>query len=181
MGNQRALSLFSSTVLCCVARVFQFHCKFHVSRFGVRIPVKIIFCNVTPMTTQINQSIEKVIQTLRWLTVAESWEKEKNRKNCLDWDSNPKPGNVEFAVEPEHTRNTTQRCREKQGKRPMIAYWSTQCSNGCSLGSLLFPRQDNHVQKWKSLKSESKDGVYVCLFLKFREEWFLPPTECRHK
>ena len=29
----------------------------------------------------------------------------------------------------------------------MIAYCFTQCSNGSSLGSLLFPRQDNHVQR----------------------------------
>ena len=36
-------------------------------------------------------------------------------------------------------------CRGKQGKRPMISCCFTQCSNGCSLGSLLFPRQDHHV------------------------------------
>ena len=36
---------------------------------------------------------------------------------------------------------------EKEGKRPMIPYRFTQCPNGCSLGSLPFPRQDNHVQR----------------------------------
>ena len=35
----------------------------------------------------------------------------------------------------------------KRGKVPFDAYYLTQCSNGSSLDSLLFPRQDNHVQK----------------------------------
>ena len=34
----------------------------------------------------------------------------------------------------------------KRGTRTATAYCSTQSSNGCSLGSLLFLRQDNHVQ-----------------------------------
>ena len=77
--------------------------------------------------------------------MAESWEREKSEKIALTRDSNPRPGNVElpqYAVE------------EKRGKRPMIAYCLTQCSNGCSLGSFLFPRQDHHVQRcaWR-LKS----------------------------
>ena len=47
------------------------------------------------------------------------------------------------------TRSTRSqpRCGGKQGKRPMIACCLTQCSNGSLLGSLLFPRQDNHVQR----------------------------------
>ena len=49
------------------------------------------------------------------------------------------------------TGTGTARCRAKQGKRPMIAYCLTQRSNGCSLGSLLFLRQDNHVQRWRCL------------------------------
>ena len=34
-------------------------------------------------------------------------------------------------------------------RTPHLETWNclTQCSNGCSLGSLLFPRQDNHVQR----------------------------------
>ena len=36
---------------------------------------------------------------------------------------------------------------EPQGKRPMTARCLTQCSNGCSLGSFLFLRQDNPVQR----------------------------------
>ena len=38
------------------------------------------------------------------MTVAESWEKEKNRKNCFDWDSNSRPGNVAFEMELELPR-----------------------------------------------------------------------------
>ena len=37
----------------------------------------------------------------------------------------------------------------------MIAYCLTQCFNGCSLDSLLFLRQDNHVQRCKSYFSYS--------------------------
>ena len=47
-----------------------------------------------------------------------------------------------------HARHAVRpRCRGKEGKRSMIAYCLTQCSNGCSLGSLLFPRQNNHVPR----------------------------------
>ena len=35
---------------------FQFHCKFHVFRSGTQIPVKAMFCDVTPKATHINQS-----------------------------------------------------------------------------------------------------------------------------
>ena len=44
-------------------------------------------------------------------------------------------------------------CRGKQGKRPMITHCFAQYSNGCSLGSLLFLRQDNHVQRCTMIKS----------------------------
>ena len=40
----------------------QFHGKFHVSRSGVRTPVEAILCDVTPMTTHINQSINQSIK-----------------------------------------------------------------------------------------------------------------------
>ena len=36
-----------------------------------------------------------------------------------------------------------------QRKREKAPYCLTQCSNGCSF--LLFPRQDNHVQKWRKI------------------------------
>ena len=35
----------------------------------------------------------------------------------------------------------------KRGNRTATAYCFTQSSNGCSLGSFLFPRQGNHVQR----------------------------------
>ena len=41
----------------------------------------------------------------------------------------------------------TPRCGGKRGKRPMTVHCSTQCSNGCSLGSFLLPRQQNHGQR----------------------------------
>ena len=56
-----------------------------------------------------------------------------------------------FAAHARHAR-----CRGKQGKRPMTAYFFTQCSNGCSLGSLLCLGQDNHVQR---CTSEQKTSV----------------------
>ena len=59
---------------------------------------KQFFCDVTPMTTRINQSIDKVVPkifSIDWLLQ----KVRKKRKNCHDWDSNPRPGNVEFEVE----------------------------------------------------------------------------------
>ena len=48
------------------------------------------------------------------------------------------------------TRST--RCqttlKRKRGKAPNVSHCLTQCSNECSLGNLLFPRQDNHVQRY---------------------------------
>ena len=51
---------------------------------------------------------------------------------------------MEFAVELELAVHAVER---KTGRAPYDAYCFTQCSNGCSLGSLLFPRQDHHVQR----------------------------------
>ena len=60
-----------------------------------------------------------------------------------------------------HARHAVKpRCRRKEGKRPMTAYCLTQCSNGWSLGSLFFPRQDHHVQRGR-WTCELK----VCVFL----------------
>ena len=106
------------------------------SKSGVRIPVKAIPCfqvggsnpsqgNLFVMWLQwqlisINQSINRKSYSeniLHWLTVAESWEKEKSRKNCLDWDSNPRAGNVELELPvcwmAAHSRHTVKPyCRE---------------------------------------------------------------------
>ena len=77
-----------------------------------------------------NQSIKLLKkQSLLIDRCRELGEGKKAEKNDLDWDSNPRPGNVEL------------------GKRPMSGYCLTQCSNGYSLGSLLFLRQDRHVQR----------------------------------
>ena len=63
----------------------QFHFKFHVSRSGVRIPVKATFCDVTPMTTHTNQSIDKVIQKI--FSIDWPWQKVGKRKKAkkLSW------------------------------------------------------------------------------------------------
>ena len=48
-----------------------------------------------------------------------------------------------------HARHTVKPlCEGREGKRLMTAYCFTQCSNEYSLSSLLFPRQDNHVQRY---------------------------------
>ena len=72
-----------------------------------------------------------------------------------------------------HARHAvTTRCRGKEGKRPVTAYCLTQCSNGCSLGSLLWPRQDNHVQtctmrtkqeKWDETAFSVKQWRAACI------------------
>ena len=147
MGNHRALSLFLYSVLW----QFHFHIKFHVSRSGVRIPVKAILSDVTPMTTHINQSKKLLENILHWLTVAESWERMKKTEK-LPWLGFRTPDletwNLKWNWNCHGVLNCrTRRCGGKEGKRLLIAYCFTQCSNGCSLGSLLFPRQDNHVQR----------------------------------
>ena len=75
-------------------------------------------------------------------------------KSCLDWDSNPRSGNVEFKVELElaqyaelQHRLGTQSNHPVEEKSESALRWPNGCSNGCSLGSLLFLCQGNHVQK----------------------------------
>ena len=145
--HSMALSLFFSTTYCGSSTF---------SRFGVRIPVKAIFCGVTPMTTHIDQSIELFKNILHWLTVAESWEKEKNRKNCLDWDSNSRPGKRGLWS---GTGSATVCCRGKEGKR----LWLPIASHSVPIGSWLFPRQRScpevHVYCW-SLMLPSLVQIY---------------------
>ena len=106
----------------------------HVSRSGVRIPVKAIYCGVAPMTTHINQSINQSIKLFKkyspLIDRGRKLGEGKKRKNCHDWEFEP------------------------QTWKPWNLMWnchSTRCSNGCSLGSLLFSCQGNHVQRceWK--------------------------------
>ena len=132
---------------------FQFHLEFHVSRSGVWISVKAIFCDVTPMTTHINQSIKLFKKYSPLIDRCRKLGKGKKAKK-LPW----------LGFEPQTwkcgicsgTGTATARCRGKEGKRPMIAYCFTQCSNGYSLGSLLFPRQDNPVQRCIHLAGTGK-------------------------
>ena len=60
----------------------------------------------------------------------------------------------------------------KRGKAPNDAYCSTQCSNGNSLGSFLFPRQDNHVQRrsWISASFQKTFGIFKLTFFFCREK-----------
>ena len=75
----------------------QFHIKLHVSKSGVGIPVEAIFCDVTPMTTQsINQSIELFEKKFSTDWPLQKVGRRKKAKKSIDWDSNPRPGNVEF-------------------------------------------------------------------------------------
>ena len=67
---------------------FQFHFKFHVSRSGVRIPVKAIFCDVTPMTTHINQSINQSIKLFaKYSPLVDRGRKLKEGKKAEKWSS----------------------------------------------------------------------------------------------
>ena len=92
MGSHRAVSLFSSTAW--------FDC---VSRSGVRIPVKIIFSlfSFSQLSATVNQwriFFESLYRLIDWL-ISMSCHWSHSTKNCLDWDSNPRPGNVECEVE----------------------------------------------------------------------------------
>ena len=140
-----------------VERVLQFsilwQLQFHVSRFGVRIPVKAIFCDVTPMAIHTNQSIKtlKKIFSIDWPLQKVGKRKKPKKWSRLGfepqtWRRRTVTATVCWITA--HVRHAVKPCcRQKQGKRSMIAYCFTQCSNGCSLGSLLFPGQDNHVQR----------------------------------
>ena len=187
--SQDAVLLFLYNML----QKFQLHLKFHVSRSGVRIPVKAIFVMwLQWQLIVINQSIVKVIWKIFSIDVLlqKVGRRKKNRKKWSWLGFGPqtwKHGNSYQSInrkklfkkysplgwplqkvkrrkkaeklpwpgfEPQTwkcgiwcgTGTATARCGGKEGKRPMMAYCFTQCSNGCSLGSLLFSRQDDHAQ-----------------------------------
>ena len=78
---------------------FQFHCKFHISRSGVRIPVKLIFSlfsfsQLSATDNHLRILFKNFIDWLMWFVIPSHI-----TKNGLDWDSNPRPGNVDFDVE----------------------------------------------------------------------------------
>ena len=140
--------IFTETFFCKVffkgvILLWQFHFRVKISRFpglGFESQSRQFYV-MTRMTTHIDQSI-KLLRKMFFvgLTVAESWGKEKSGKHCLVWGSNPRPGKT-------WNWNCHSTLWRKRGKAPYDAYCLTQCSNGCSLGSFLFPRQENFVQK----------------------------------
>ena len=110
------------------------------------------------------------------------------KKGCLDWGSNSRPGNVELpwsGFEPQTwkrgiwggTGTATPCCGRKEGKRPSIAYCFTQCSNGSSLGSFLFPRQDNLVQRCTSDECDCSPCMRTMSF----RSLYLSPSNSRNR
>ena len=98
---QRGVTASIECVLqCSMLCQFQFHFKFHVSRSGVRIPVKAIFCDVTPMTTHANQSV-KLFK--KYPPLIDQCGKLGEGKKAKKWTwlefEPPRPGNLEFDVE----------------------------------------------------------------------------------
>ena len=104
MGCHRALSLFSSTACCGTCSSLSnstfpglgfesLSRQFHVSRSGVRIPVMAIFSLFFRLPTFCNgQSMYNIFLNnffdwLIWVVIGVI-----SQKNCLDWDSNPRPG-----------------------------------------------------------------------------------------
>ena len=72
---------------------------------------------------------------------------------------------------------------DQTGKVPYDAYCLTQCSNGCSLGSFLSPRQTNHVQRCiLTVRSAGRRTVPTLGFAQTRErswqglDWWFPST-----
>ena len=113
--------------------------SFHVSRFGVRIPVKIIFSVFLSSPNFLQRSIKGeyfLNKFYRLINTSCHW---SHIHKKLPW----------LGFEPQTWKRGTGTvcCGGKEGKRPMIAYCFTQCSNGCSLGSFLFQGQDDHVQR----------------------------------
>ena len=133
------------------------------------------------MTSHINQSINQSIKLFKKYSLLidrgrKLGEGKKKRKNCLDWGFGPqtwKHGTgtaTVYWIAAQSRHAVKPHCRGEQGKRPMIAYCLTQCSNGSSLGSLLFTRQDNHVQRcthYTSVEPRASDGDRVSAFGNF--------------
>ena len=73
--------------------------QFHVSRSGVRIPVKAIFSlfSFSQLSATVNQWRIFFRKLYQLVNMSDHWS--HIRKNCQVWDSNSRPGNVEFDVE----------------------------------------------------------------------------------
>ena len=83
--------------LCVLQFSILWQFQFHVSRSGVRIPVKAIFSGFFPSPNFLQRSIngEHFFEKLyRLINMSCHWS--HITKNCLDWDSNPRPGKREL-------------------------------------------------------------------------------------
>ena len=95
------------------------------------------FCDV--------QSMENIfIDWLKWIVIGVT-----SQKIAMTGVRTPdlETWNLRWKWNTRSTRSETTLWK-KTGKAPNDAHYFTQCSNGCSLGSFLFPRQDNHVQRF---------------------------------
>ena len=178
MRNHWALSLFFSTVWFWprVERVLQLNIlwqfQFHVSRSGVRIPVKAIFVMwLQWQLILINQS-KKLFKKYSPLIDRCRKLREGKEPKKLPWmgfePQTWKHGvcsGIGTATVRWHARHAVKpRCRGKERKRPMIPHCFTQCSNGSSLGSFLFPV--------KIIRSRGVRSVRVnACFIKCRSQW----------
>ena len=92
---------------------------------------------------------------------------------ALDWDSNPRPGNVELP-------RLGIRTPDLETWNLIVEQWNcyrTRCSNGCLLGGLLVPRQDNHVQRCMTLGSRAvRCKKWNCLTFR---HFFLPVSHIK--
>ena len=155
------------------------------SRSGARIPVKGVLCDVTPMTTHTNQSIKLFKNILHWLNVAQSWEKEKNRKNCLDWIWAPvlETWSVMWNWNCHRmlncstcsTRSQAHTVEENRGSALWFPVGFTQCSNMCLLGSFLFSRQQvlargTWFDRYATARTDSTDVEYRILIQEYSFE-----------
>ena len=108
--HQRALSLFSSTAFCTSSSSTANSTFFHV--WGSNPSQGNILWYVSNDNSY--QSIGEVVQkifSIDW-PLQKVGRRKKKRKNCLDWDSNPRPGNVESAVELELSQHAVEGKRE---------------------------------------------------------------------
>ena len=148
--SKGAFPLFLSTACCGSSTSTS---QFTFPGLGFESPVKAIFCDGTPMTTHIHQSkklFKKYSPLIDRRTKLGEGKKAKNLPRLglepQTWKHGSGTATVCWIVA--HARYAvTPRCGGNAGKTPYDAYCFTQCSNGSSLGSFLFPRQDNHVQR----------------------------------
>ena len=123
--------------------------SFHVSRSRVRILVNAMFCDVTPKTTHINQSIKLFRQIFSIDWPLQKVGRRKKRKNELDWGFKPQTwkrgiwkgtGTATVCLIAALARHTQSNHAVEDNRETalMIAYCFTQCCKGCSIRQLAF-------------------------------------------